>query len=154
MYTHKGMFRAASPSGASTGIYEACELRDGDKSMYHGKGVSKAVTALNTIIGPALVGKDPTKQVRSPLRNPCLGLSTGGKGARAHPTRRRYAACGCRWVGAWVAGEKRRVPIGADANVAPLGRRGAWRARGWGRWEAWKCIGDAVGSQHLCLVEP
>jgi len=62
VYTHKGMFRAASPSGASTGIYEACELRDGDKSMYHGKGVAKAVTALNTIIGPALLGKDPTKQ--------------------------------------------------------------------------------------------
>jgi hypothetical protein len=64
VYTHKGMFRAASPSGASTGIYEACELRDGDKSMYHGKGVGKAVAAINTIIGPALVGKDPTKQVR------------------------------------------------------------------------------------------
>lgn len=70
VYTHKGMFRAASPSGASTGIYEACELRDGDKSMYHGKGVAKAVTALNTIIGPALLGKDPTKQARYPQNYP------------------------------------------------------------------------------------
>jgi enolase len=62
VYTHKGMFRAASPSGASTGIYEACELRDGDKAAYHGKSVFKAVTSLNTIIAPALIGKDPCKQ--------------------------------------------------------------------------------------------
>jgi enolase len=62
LYTHKGMFRSIVPSGASTGIYEACELRDGDKASYHGKSVFKAVTALNTIIAPALVGKDPTKQ--------------------------------------------------------------------------------------------
>lgn len=38
----KGLFRAAVPSGASTGIYEAIELRDGDKTKYLGKGVSKA----------------------------------------------------------------------------------------------------------------
>ncbi|KVI08130.1 Enolase [Cynara cardunculus var. scolymus] len=48
--------RAAVPSGASTGIYEALELRDGG-SDYLGKGVSKAVANVNTIIGPALVGK-------------------------------------------------------------------------------------------------
>ncbi|KAK8685565.1 hypothetical protein V6N13_041565 [Hibiscus sabdariffa] len=53
--------RAAVPSGASTGIYEALELRDGG-SDYLGKGVSKAVANVNTIIGPALIGKDPTKQ--------------------------------------------------------------------------------------------
>ncbi|KAK8540130.1 hypothetical protein V6N13_048786 [Hibiscus sabdariffa] len=53
--------RAAVPSGASTGIYEALELRDGG-SDYLGKGVSKAVANVNTIIGPALVGKDPTDQ--------------------------------------------------------------------------------------------
>ena len=45
--------RAAVPSGASTGIYEACELRDGDKGRYLGKGVSKAVENVNTeIISP------------------------------------------------------------------------------------------------------
>ncbi|KAF2307571.1 hypothetical protein GH714_029800 [Hevea brasiliensis] len=54
--------RAAVPSGASTGIYEALELRDGG-SDYLGKGVSKAVENVNIIIGPALVGKDPTDQV-------------------------------------------------------------------------------------------
>ncbi|KAG5404338.1 hypothetical protein IGI04_010457 [Brassica rapa subsp. trilocularis] len=52
---------AAVPSGASTGIYEALELRDGG-SDYLGKGVSKAVGNVNSIIGPALIGKDPTQQ--------------------------------------------------------------------------------------------
>jgi enolase len=41
VHTEKGLFRAAVPSGASTGIYEALELRDNDKSKYLGKGVSK-----------------------------------------------------------------------------------------------------------------
>ena len=48
--------RAAVPSGASTGIYEACELRDGDKSRYLGKGVSKAVENVNTEIAEAMLG--------------------------------------------------------------------------------------------------
>eukprot|EP00879_Flechtneria_rotunda_P000391 GHRR01000484.1.p1 GENE.GHRR01000484.1~~GHRR01000484.1.p1 ORF type:complete len:535 (+),score=162.05 GHRR01000484.1:156-1607(+) len=60
--THKGTFRAAVPSGASTGIYEAVELRDGDKTKWLGKGVSKAVAAVNNEIAPALLGKDPTQQ--------------------------------------------------------------------------------------------
>jgi enolase len=50
--------RAISPSGASTGEKEAAELRDGDKSRYHGKGVSKAVSNVNTIIANALIGKE------------------------------------------------------------------------------------------------
>eukprot|EP00897_Mesotaenium_endlicherianum_P005659 jgi/Mesen1/5120/ME000255S04089 len=53
--------RAAVPSGASTGVYEALELRDGGKE-YMGKGVSKAVGNIVDVIGPALVGKDPTDQ--------------------------------------------------------------------------------------------
>ena len=48
--------RAAVPSGASTGIYEACELRDGDKSRFGGKGVSKAVENVNGEIAEAMVG--------------------------------------------------------------------------------------------------
>ncbi len=52
--TNKGMFRAAVPSGASTGIHEALELRDGNKDDYRGLGVSKAVANINRIIGPAL----------------------------------------------------------------------------------------------------
>jgi len=50
--------RAAVPSGASTGIHEAVELRDGDKSMYLGKGVLKAVDNVNTMINETLRGKD------------------------------------------------------------------------------------------------
>ena len=61
--TELGLFRASVPSGASTGIYEALELRDGIKSEYHGKGVLKAVKNVNTIIAPALIGKDPLDQV-------------------------------------------------------------------------------------------
>ena len=48
--------RAAVPSGASTGVHEACELRDGDKSRYLGKGVTKAVQNVNTEIAEALLG--------------------------------------------------------------------------------------------------
>lgn len=54
--------RAAVPSGASTGAFEALELRDGDKSRYLGKGVEKAVLAVIEQIGPELVGYDATEQ--------------------------------------------------------------------------------------------
>ncbi|XP_046850372.1 enolase-like [Xenia sp. Carnegie-2017] len=62
--TSKGLFRAAVPSGASTGVYEALELRDKDPSMYLGKGVQKAVSNVNTVIAPALLEKgfDVTNQ--------------------------------------------------------------------------------------------
>ncbi|ODV92682.1 hypothetical protein CANCADRAFT_30773 [Tortispora caseinolytica NRRL Y-17796] len=53
--TDKGTFRAIVPSGASTGIHEAVELRDGDKSKWGGKGVLKAVENVNSILGPALI---------------------------------------------------------------------------------------------------
>ena len=55
--------RAAVPSGASTGAFEAVELRDGDKSRYLGKGVLNAVDNVNDIIAPELVGIDATEQV-------------------------------------------------------------------------------------------
>ena len=54
--------RAAVPSGASTGEHEAWELRDGDKSKFLGKGVLKAVKAINDVIAPALLGKEATSQ--------------------------------------------------------------------------------------------
>ena len=56
------MGRAAAPSGASTGSREALELRDGDKTRYLGKGVTKAVAAINNVIAPALIDKDPQAQ--------------------------------------------------------------------------------------------
>lgn len=55
--------RAAVPSGASTGAYEAVELRDGDKGRYLGKGVINAVDNVNEIIGPELIGMDVTDQI-------------------------------------------------------------------------------------------
>ncbi|MCR5842605.1 MAG: phosphopyruvate hydratase [Oscillospiraceae bacterium] len=54
--------RAAVPSGASTGIYEACELRDGDKARYGGKGVTKAVDNVNGEIAEALLGMNVLDQ--------------------------------------------------------------------------------------------
>ena len=54
--------RAAVPSGASTGVNEALELRDGDKAVYCGKGVLKAVKNVNEVIAPALVGDDVFNQ--------------------------------------------------------------------------------------------
>ncbi|MAI39537.1 phosphopyruvate hydratase [Alteromonas sp.] len=63
VYLESGvMGRAAAPSGASTGSREALELRDGDKSRYLGKGVIKAVAAINDAIAPALLGKDALAQ--------------------------------------------------------------------------------------------
>lgn len=57
------MGRAAVPSGASTGMYEAVELRDGDKCRYLGKGVLKAVANVNDIIAPELIGMDAVDQI-------------------------------------------------------------------------------------------
>ncbi|WP_322508486.1 phosphopyruvate hydratase [Anaerolinea sp.] len=54
--------RAAVPSGASTGVHEALELRDGDKSRYLGKGVTKAVENVNTVIADELLGWDALEQ--------------------------------------------------------------------------------------------
>lgn len=56
--TNLGVFRAAVPSGASTGIYEALEMRDKIKEEYHGKGVKQAIANVNGPIAGALVGKD------------------------------------------------------------------------------------------------
>ncbi|KAK7970780.1 enolase [Apiospora saccharicola] len=64
--TETGLHRAIVPSGASTGQHEACELRDGDKTKWAGKGVLKAVENVNSVIAPALIKenidvKDQTK---------------------------------------------------------------------------------------------
>ena len=64
VFTEDGAFgRAAVPSGASTGVHEAVELRDNDKSTYMGKSVIKAVTNVNTIISDELIGEDVFEQV-------------------------------------------------------------------------------------------
>ena len=64
VYTESGAFgRALVPSGASTGEHEAVELRDGDKSRYLGKGVTKAVNNVNDIIAPEIIGYNVMEQV-------------------------------------------------------------------------------------------
>lgn len=60
--TELGFGRAAVPSGASTGEYEAVELRDGDKTRYLGKGVLQAVENVNDKLGPAIIGLDALDQ--------------------------------------------------------------------------------------------
>lgn len=64
VYLESGAFgRAMVPSGASTGAYEAVELRDGDKTRYGGKGVLKAVENVNEIIAPEIIGLDALDQI-------------------------------------------------------------------------------------------
>lgn len=64
LVTDLGLFRAAVPSGASTGVHEALELRDNDKNHYHGKAVLKAIANVNDIIAPELLksGLEATQQ--------------------------------------------------------------------------------------------
>ncbi|TQE00925.1 hypothetical protein C1H46_013465 [Malus baccata] len=62
LHTNKGMFRASAPSSDASGMYEATELRDGNKGLYLGNCVSKAVKNVNEKISEALVGMDPTLQ--------------------------------------------------------------------------------------------
>lgn len=69
VYTEDGGFgRALVPSGASTGEYEAVELRDGDQSRYLGKGVEKAVSNVNDILAEEIVGYEVTEQTAIDLR--------------------------------------------------------------------------------------
>jgi enolase len=63
VYTDAGVYgTAAVPSGASTGVHEALELRDGDESRYFGKGVKNAISYIHGIIKEVLVGRDPSNQ--------------------------------------------------------------------------------------------
>lgn len=81
LVTDKGLFRAAVPSGASTGIYEALELRDEIKADYHGKGVLKAVSNINDIIVPQLLAQSFTVDQQKEIDQFMLGLDgTDNKG--------------------------------------------------------------------------
>ena len=90
-----GLFRAAVPSGASTGIFEALELRDGDKSQYMGKGVSKAIANVNKVLAPALLGKDCADQgAIDRLMVEQLDGSAFARGRARSRARARESACG------------------------------------------------------------
>ncbi len=111
--------RAAVPSGASTGIYEAVELRDGDKSKYLGKGVLKAVANVNGALAEVVVGRDATDQI---------GLDMAMIAADGTPNKANLGAnaiLGVSLAAAKAAAESANLPLyrylgGAGARVLPV----------------------------------
>ncbi len=111
--------RAAVPSGASTGVHEAVELRDGDKARYLGKGVEKAVAAVNGEIFDALCGTEAEDQVR--LDRAMIALDGTPNKARLGAN----AILGVSLAVAKAAAEAANLPLyryvgGAKANTLPV----------------------------------
>ena len=113
------MGRAAVPSGASTGAHEAVELRDGDKSQWGGKGVMKAVQAVNSAIAEAIVGMEAEDQAA--LDAEMIGLDgTENKGRLG-----ANAILGVSLATAKAAADAVGLPLyryvgGVDANLLPV----------------------------------
>jgi enolase len=111
--------RAAVPSGASTGQFEAVELRDGDPSLYLGRGVSRAVANVNGEIGEALRGRDPADQ--RGLDELLIELDgTANKGRLG-----ANAVLGCSLAAAKAAAAEAELPLwrwlgGEEAHVLPV----------------------------------
>ena len=111
--------RAAVPSGASTGQFEAVELRDGDAAVYLGKGVSRAVANVNGEIGEALRGRDPADQ--RGLDELLIELDgTANKGRLG-----ANAVLGCSLAAAKAAAAEAELPLwrwlgGEEAHVLPV----------------------------------
>src|SRR3954454_1574016 len=111
--------RAAVPSGASTGIYEAVELRDDDKRRYLGKGVRKAVENVNQALAKVVVGRDPSDQV---------GLDAAMIAADGTENKGKLGAnaiLGVSLAAAKAAAASRGLPLyryigGANARVLPV----------------------------------
>uniref|UniRef100_A0A8C9TK75 phosphopyruvate hydratase n=1 Tax=Scleropages formosus TaxID=113540 RepID=A0A8C9TK75_SCLFO len=92
LYTKKGFFRAAVPSGASTGIYEALELRDNDKTRYLGKGVKRAITYVNEFLAPALCNQvTKTKFGANAILGVSLAVCKAGAAEKGVPLYRHIA---------------------------------------------------------------
>ena len=111
--------RAAVPSGASTGMFEAVELRDGDKSRYLGKGVQNAVDAVNGEIFSALCGMDATEQLH--IDNAMRALDGTDNKARLGAN----AILGVSMAVAKAAAESQGTPLwryigGANAKTLPV----------------------------------
>ncbi|GAA0534240.1 enolase [Rhizomicrobium palustre] len=111
--------RAAVPSGASTGAHEACELRDDDKKRYLGKGVEKAVAAVNGELFDALCGMEAEDQVR--LDRAMIALDGTPNKARLGAN----AILGVSLAAAKAAAEAANLPLykyvgGAKANTLPV----------------------------------
>jgi len=113
------MGRAAVPSGASTGVHEAVELRDGDKSRWGGKGVTKAVAAVNGEIAEEVVGREAEDQVE--LDRAMIALDgTENKGRLG-----ANAILGVSLATAKAAADALGMPLyryvgGVDANILPV----------------------------------
>ena len=113
------MGRAAVPSGASTGAHEAVELRDGDKSRWGGKGVSKAVEAVNSEIADEVIGLDAEEQ--SQIDAAMIALDGTGNKERLGAN----AILGVSLATAKAAADARGLPLfryvgGVDANLLPV----------------------------------
>ncbi|GAB3924483.1 phosphopyruvate hydratase [Mucilaginibacter myungsuensis] len=111
--------RAAVPSGASTGVHEAVELRDNDKSKYMGKGVLKAVANVNDVIAPALKGVDVFEQ------NAIDKLMIALDGSENKGTLGANAILGVSLAVAKAAAQESRQPLyryvgGVNANTLPI----------------------------------
>ncbi len=113
-----GFGRASVPSGASTGEHEAWELRDGDKQRYGGKGVSKAVAAVNDTIAPVLLGLDAHEQAKVDAELIELDGTPNKKKLGAN------ALLGVSLAVAHAAADSENLPLfrylGGSANVLPV----------------------------------
>ncbi|MBY5932781.1 phosphopyruvate hydratase [Tateyamaria omphalii] len=113
------MGRAAVPSGASTGAYEAVEKRDGDKARYMGKGVLEAVTAVNGEIAEALVGIDATEQVE--LDRAMIELDgTDNKGRLGANAILGVSMAAAKAAADWTSQPLYRYVGGTSARVLPV----------------------------------
>jgi enolase len=114
-----GFGRAAIPSGASTGEHEAWELRDGDKTRYGGKGVTKAVAAVNETIAPVLLGFEALEQAKLDAQIIELDGTTNKKKLGAN------ALLGVSLATAHAAADAESLPLfrylgGSEAKVLPV----------------------------------
>ncbi|MEL7131206.1 MAG: phosphopyruvate hydratase, partial [Pseudomonadota bacterium] len=113
------MGRAAVPSGASTGAYEAVEKRDNDKARYKGKGVLEAVTAVNGEIAEALVGIDATEQVE--LDSAMIELDgTDNKGRLGANAILGVSLAAAKAAADWTSQPLYRYVGGTSARILPV----------------------------------
>lgn len=120
VYTDSGsMGRAAVPSGASTGIHEAVELRDGDKSQYLGKGVLHAVKNVNSTIADALIGRDVFDQTA--LDNAMIALDGTPNKSKLGANAILAVSLACAKAAAMESGQSLyRYVGGVNAKVLPV----------------------------------
>jgi enolase len=112
LVTETGLHRAIVPSGASTGSHEACELRDGDKTKWGGKGVTKAVANVNETLGPALIKENLDVKDQSAIDNFMIKLD----GTTNKTKLGANAILGVSMAVAKAAAAEKRVPLYAHIS--------------------------------------